>query len=783
MICMGICAVLGIMLWGSLPYSYAQQSPTSPAPTPSVENVLPESSGGDADTSSSPAPPKRRSSEGVRAPVRSALRQQGGGARTTAGQIGFDPRLRHAIEYVDPPDEGDPITVGDGMTREGKIPVVELLDMISLATNWNIVSSEAVEAIQVRIWGTNRRPAELLRMLRFFGVYYDWNDEERLLSVMTVEEHVSALYGSIERKEFTIKYAEVADMEAILTALKSPNGLIVVDPRTSQIIVWDAPDNLEEMSSTIVRLDQPLTQEVLSLKYIGSDDVLDSVESMLSEVGLAHSDPRSNTILVRDLPSRQEDIRTMMAALDQRLDTRTWTLNYIEPEVVEERLGNLVPEEMGPVSIDEDTHQISVTAIPELLDEIATIIADWDVKPKQVHIDAYLVSASISVSRGLGISWSYFDERAGSPFALRSGSTTPDYSTAPSEGQQLTIGTLPYQVPLYNFWTGNAITDAEGNTVLNPEFKGNRISAVLDFLDEQGEVKILSRPRVTVLDGEEAVFENTEERPYQEGGYYSYGGTDTDNANYNRVIPLQVQFIEVGTILEVTPRINEEGTILMEIAAEDSTAENATVLVGDQESTIPQKRKSKVETAVMVGDSQTLVIGGLRSTNIEDQVNRVPFLGDIPLFGRLFRDTQKDHTQREFLIFLTPSIVDEFTQPEAGKLAKWEEDASGALRHSSKSLMGRMKDRMYRGENEIGISIGHTGTMFCDGEEVEMEGVQTLLNELPNPKTKTLVLRRDPNAPPEIAVEIAEIAMERGIRVEYDEGPSPYVPAKRPATP
>ena len=780
------CAWAGLAVFLTIAPSIAQQTPTYPGPVPDVTRVverLPQPSPpavfpGDTRPDVPPAPAAHGVASGETRPtVRSVRSVSSGGARAT-GKGAFDPTLGRTIEWTDVPEEGSLIDPPPG---DVPVSVTELLDGIAQATDWNVVASEAVEQMKVRVWARKVSARQLLEILRFYGVYYDFNPDAKLLSVMTVEEHIRAKYGTIERAEFTIRNAEVLDMEAILTALLSEHGKMVVDPRTGSIIAWDMPDNLDEMRKTVAALDRPLGQEVFQLKHVDAQSMVESVQSMLSEIGIAHADPRSNTIVVKDLPSRQRQIGEMIAAVDRPLETRTWTLNYIKPDVVMDRLANLVPAEMGPISYDEETHQISLTAIPERLDEIGAIIAMWDVKPRQVQIDAYLVAASTNVARNLGINWHYFDERGGSPFAVQSGAGVPDYTTTPEEGQRLTAGDLPYRVPLYNLWTGLARVDADGNVILDPEFKGNRLSAVLDYLDKQGEVQILSRPRVTVLDGETAAFENTEDKPYQQGGYTDFGLISTVNPNYNRVIPLQVSFITVGTILEVTPRITEENNILLEVSAEDSTAEDVFVTVGDQRSTIPKKRQSSAETRVLVHNEQTLVIGGLRSVSLTDDVERVPVLGDIPLLGRLFRSTTKDHRQREFLIFLTPTIVDEFTQPEADRLAQFESGVSGTLRHSGKRLGGRIVDRISRGANEISVSIGSSGALHTDGAGISIEELCAQLDEVRSPRTVTVLIRQHPSAPREVALQVVEAAMERGFRVEYDDGPAPFVPVRRPA--
>lgn len=773
----------------------AQQSPTTPLTEPTVSQALErtlgqrrESGPGDRrGAATDAAAESRRGAVGARATVRT-ITSPARGARGVAGKEAFQPLQGRPLEYTDVPDVGEVITL-DAADRP--LPVIEFLDALARATGWNIVSSQGLEEKTVRFWVKEIRPRDAMEVLRFHGIYYEFNPETKFLYVMTQEEFLSRQYGAIHKQEFDIKHADAVDMETILTSLLSPNGRIVSNPRSGSLIVWDTEANLAEMRAAVKQFDVPLEPRVFALKHLQADLVLESVATMLSERGSVTADSRVNALVVNDLPSRQEQVARVLEMLDRELETKTWTLNYADVEAVAERLQSIVPEEMGAITWDEDSHQVSVTAIPERLAEIDKLMKAWDIKPKQVQIEAYLVSAGTEVTRDLGINWTYFDEKAGTPISILSGGTTRSIFDEDGNlvlrddqnnpiAQRAMIGTLPYRVPLRNPATSEIIRDAYGNIVFDPEYKGNRISALLDFLERKGEVKILSRPRVTVRDGQEAKFESTTDEPYQEGGYSQYGVADTDNPNYNRVIPLRVNFITWGTILTVKPRINEEGNILMEIEAEDSTADTANVEVGDQQSTIPRKQQNRTETQVLVNNGQTIVIGGLRSARLEDNVDKVPILGEVPVVGRLFRSTRKGHRDRELMVFLTPSIVAEYTQPEAERLADFEEAASKRLRITAKPFLMRVEDKLRRGKQEINVSIGQSGEMHSEGEPVTLDDLKAVFDAVKFPSLKKVIIRQHPDAPPDVAKSVCEAVGEAGLSVQFDEGAYPFVPSSPP---
>jgi hypothetical protein len=243
-----------------------------------------------------------------------------------------------------------------------------------------------------------------------------------------------------------------------------------------------------------------------------------------------------------------------------------------------------------------------------------------------------------------------------------------------------------------------------------------------------------------------------------------------------------VQFAEVGTILSVLPRVAEDGNIAMEIAAEDSSAEMVTVTFSDQQSTIPQRLENTTETKVLVHDGETIAIGGLRGASIQDDVERVPFLGELPFVGRLFSSTQKDRTVRELLIFITPRIVDEYTEPEAMRLAELDADAAESFRQSRKSVWERMAEKVNLGEDEIIVAVGERGGIYAEGNVTTVEEFVEGLALVDAPARVTVVIRAHPNAPEEQAAEMTAAAEALGFDVEYDDNIAPFVP-NLPPTP
>ena len=148
---------------------------------------------------------------------------------------------------------------------------------------------------------------------------------------------------------------------------------------------------------------------------------------------------------------------------------------------------------------------------------------------------------------------------------------------------------------------------------------------MIDLLATDSDTEILANPRVAVSDGEVATFKNITQEPYQESGYRGgYYGGGIGETGY--VVPGRIQFIDVGTTLDVTPRINDDGWIDMEIAAEDSTAVQRDIQSGTGFTTsVPVKTLNSVVTTVLLQSGETIVIGGLRVDSATKNVDKVPF--------------------------------------------------------------------------------------------------------------------------------------------------------------
>lgn len=715
------------------------------------------------------APPGPRQMGGATPNVRVIGGAAGGGGGAApraagAGAGAYEPFKRRPLVYDEVPDVGEP------MSLTGPMPAMQFLDDISFATGWNIVASPQIQTVNLQFWITDMKPKVALEILKFHDIYYKFDEETNMLFVMTEEEFYAKEYGEIVEAQIRIEHADIADIETMAQSFLSPGGRIVSDPRTGTLFIFDTEDNIDAVQRAVAKLDVPLVPETYHLSHIDAETLAESVETFLTERGTIQIDPRTNTIVVTDLPSRQQQIAEMVSTLDRQLVTKTWNIKYADVEAVAENVEVLIPEEMGTITVNEEAHLLTITAIPERIEEVDKLIAEWDVKLDQVQIEAYLVSANTRIARKLGVDWSYFGEIGNTLIST-------EFANPIEGSSDVGIGQLPAAIPLRNPFTGDIIENIEGDPILRG-FKGDNVSAVLHFLDSRGEVTILSQPRVTVQDGQEAAFENTESIPYVSSSYEtprsipSPGGGLTYDYRTNN----QITFLDVGTILKVLPRITEERNILLEISAEESTAEIITITASDEQNSVPQKRQNKAETLVRVHDGQTIVIGGLRQNQINDTVKKIPILGDIPIVKHAFRSKSKEDDNSELMIFLTCTIVDEFTHPESERLARITNGATGEFRRDGRPFWEMLEDWVKQGNSEISVSIGQGGDLWSMGESVTMEDLKrAFMGVAKFPKVRVVIFKH-PRAEEAISIAVAELAMQADLKVEYDTRIAPFVP-------
>ncbi|HET6629783.1 MAG TPA: type IV pilus secretin PilQ [Woeseiaceae bacterium] len=311
---------------------------------------------------------------------------------------------------------------------------------------------------------------------------------------------------------------------------------------------------------------------------------------------------------------------------------------------------NSLLSDRGTVSVDDRTNTLLVQDTASQLQEIRRLVETLDIPIRQVLIEARIVIVNDDISRDLGVrlGLTMFEANSSDGVTVFSGTGTGTDAMIGSALDNLADpdnGTIfPIQLPtLDNRYNVNVpISNAAGRFSLALLESDYLVDLELTALEAEGRGEIVSTPRVITANQTEARIEQGVEIPYQESA--SSGATTT-------------QFKKAVLSLSVTPQITPDNNIIMDLLVSNDT-------VGDLVSSatggsVPSIDTREVETQVLVGDGQTVVLGGIYETERRETVTKVPLLGDIPALGNLFKSRQTVSNKAELLIFVTPKILEE----------------------------------------------------------------------------------------------------------------------------
>ena len=305
-------------------------------------------------------------------------------------------------------------------------------------------------------------------------------------------------------------------------------------------------------------------------------------------------------------------------------------------EAGSEEGGSLISER-GSVVVDERTNSIVVTDTAAKLSEIRDLIGKVDIPIRQVLIEARVVKARTGIDDQLGIRWGGgYLNASGDKFTSVAGDTASVTSLNNQliGGEQVAMPTAPFVdlgAPDAN--TGFAVGFTSTDLFLTAE---------LSALEASGEGEVVSQPKVITGDKQKAVIKSGQEVPYQEGA--ASGATTT-------------AFKEAVLKLDVTPNITPDDRVLLDLVVnQDSVGE---FVPSGNGGLIPLIDTTELATQVLVGNGETVVLGGVFENEESVTVEKVPLLGDIPYVGRLFKSTANRQEKTETLIFITPRILSE----------------------------------------------------------------------------------------------------------------------------
>ena len=482
--------------------------------------------------------------------------------------------------------------------------------------------------------------------------------------------------------------------KSVLAPLMPATGNIIAYPKTNTLIMTESAATIERLVKILKQLDQPdLSGDLVAfqLKYADAKEVADICIEVLAEKTISTRTskksnvsisagtnskvipyPRTNSLIVLADDESLEKIKSLLPLLDRETSeeksniniyslenadatTLAETLNQIltgiKAEIKTQAKGatdNTTPFSSTPVTItaDKPTNSLVINAQYADYNVMKKIIKGLDIKRKQVYVEALILEVSMAATRELGASLSGAVDLGSDSLAFGTsnlntgaanlGSLADSGNGVPSLLSQTIDGIL-----LGGLFNPITVTGLDGNPVTVPA-----ISALIDLSEKNGDVNILSAPRLLTSDNKEATIIVGSNVPIITERL-------TDSSSLSQSVSVERK--DVALTLRFTPQIIEDNLVKLDIFQE--ITDLASTSVGDVDQVGPTLTKRQIQNTILAQSQRTVVLGGLIGTNSQETVSKVPLLGDIPGLGWLFKHTSVTDQKTNLLIFITPTII------------------------------------------------------------------------------------------------------------------------------
>ncbi|MDD2605130.1 MAG: type II secretion system secretin GspD [Desulfobacteraceae bacterium] len=490
--------------------------------------------------------------------------------------------------------------------------------------------------------------------------------EARAKSIETrLYEEAGGVSDRVVTQIVTLKYADPEEARKLLAPLVSKNSVLLAYPPTGMMILTDVYSNIQRLMRIISAIDVTGVGHeiaVIRLEYAEAlklEKIVATVfnpptaraqkgPAAIADTVQVVSDERTNSLIVLAKESDIARVRDLVALLDRQTPRGQGKIRvyYLENAVAEDLAKVLkdvpIKEDQKPaagaaaeapalsgeiqITADQATNSLIIIAAKEDYDVIEEIIAKLDIPRSMVYIECLIMEVNVNKDFTLGVKWSAFgktdiDGKAGA-FGGAFGAPDPVSFTKLDAAGAFGI-------------FGEAIT-VGGQTFPS-------LGAIIDAYKHDKDVHILSTPQILTTDNQEAKIYIGKNVPFQTR-QETTATTSIDYSSY--------EYKDVGTTLEITPRINQERLVRLDISQEVTKLESNVNL--DYR---PTTLKRTIDTSVIVQDGQTVVIGGLIDESTSLTENKVPVLGDIPLLGWLFKTRGRGNEKTNLFVFITPRVI------------------------------------------------------------------------------------------------------------------------------
>jgi len=564
--------------------------------------------------------------------------------------------------------------------------ITQIAEAVSAATGKTFIIDPRVRAQVTMLSSTPMSPGAFyeafLSILQVYGfiavpagnlikILPDAN--ARQIPSIDLPDHVSATSDAIVTQVVDVKNVSAAQLVPILRPMIPQYGHLAAYPSSNILIISDRASNVNRMMRIIRRIDQVANQdpEIVPLQNASASEIVRVVNSFYQGAAATEgvavkvvADERSNSVLIGGDQAQRLRVRALVAHLDTPLeaggDTRVRYLHYanaekIAPKLKEQITGiaqaapgaagaaggpaspQALAEKSAMVWADPTNNALVITAPPKIMRAVMDIVDKLDIRRPQVLVEAIIAEVDVDKDAELGINWAAFSNGQNVPAGA---------FVSPVGGTSIVDLAGAIQNP------ANASTALlQGTTIGIGRIAGTGVNfaAMVRAIRGDTNTNVVATPSAVTMDNQEAELKVAQEVPFVTGQF-----TNTTAVTGGTVNPFQtIQREEVGTILKVTPTISPEGSaVMLKISIESSSIGQKPAGAVDL---VTNKRT--ITTTVLIEDGGVVVLGGLIEDNSVKGENRVPYLGNIPLIGLLFKTRNATSTKNNLILFIRPKIL------------------------------------------------------------------------------------------------------------------------------
>ena len=476
-----------------------------------------------------------------------------------------------------------------------------------------------------------------------------------------------------------LEHGDATNFAKFLRPLIPKTGLLIPYPDTNTLIIIDVFSNVERLKRIIQELDVPGVKEqirVFPLEYANAEKLATKMTNLFrlrkgskATSGLVKiiADERTNSLIVSATLQKMADIENMIKQLDQKVTKRRegihiYKLEHAVAEEVAQVLGELPGKgeekktgKAAPtrppiskdvhISADKATNTLVIIADPDEYKILVDIIKELDVPRTLVYVETLIMEVSANKALDLGVEWRVGDEyRGGLKTGGSGGAWTVGSQSAKSVATDIaTKGLLPA-----GFTAG-----VVGQAITLGGVTFPSIAAFVRAVRTDSDFNVISTPQILTLDNEEAVIEVGQNIPYTTSVVEQGAITDRPIQNF--------EYRDVGVTLKVTPHINSNNTIKLEV---EQSIKNVVDKTAGEGLLAPTTTYRTTKNTITVAHGETAVIGGLVETTMNRGKTQTPCLGGVPALGWAFKQVGDKDDKKNLMVFLTPHVIG---TPEDGR--------------------------------------------------------------------------------------------------------------------